>query len=181
MSVRFPQSLSGKEDSQGGPGQGTIEAAVRSFQELVTNHEGDQLNKLYLLDKFNDSFKKFAAPDSDSDDDDEPPIEDDEDALAGIVPDDPLPTNPVAAMYVQFSRVCMRIEQSDTFQGLITTVLLIAGLAVGLETYPSVKDSIGTELHILENVILGVFVIEARAHAQRPLRLPNHGLCRCAR
>jgi voltage-gated sodium channel len=51
-------------------------------------------------------------------------------------------------------------------------VILLNAVALGLETYDSVDAAIGPELHLANDVILGVFVVELlirmAAHADRP-------------
>ena len=52
------------------------------------------------------------------------------------------------------------IAESDWFSNFITVVIILAGAVVGAETYPSIANQYGTELHILNEVILWIFVAE---------------------
>lgn len=66
------------------------------------------------------------------------------------------------------------IAGSPRFQNFITGVILLAGVVVGIETYPSVVDAYGTALHLLDKVILAIFVVEVvvkmGAEGHRPWR-----------
>lgn len=67
-----------------------------------------------------------------------------------------------------------RTAESAWFNNFITGVILLAGLVVGLETYPSITERWHTTLTVLDQVILGIFVVEIAvkmgAHGQRPWR-----------
>lgn len=52
------------------------------------------------------------------------------------------------------------IVNSSRFQNFITAVILFAALLVGVETDPGLVAQFGTVLHILDKVVLGIFVIE---------------------
>ncbi len=53
-----------------------------------------------------------------------------------------------------------RIVDSSLFQNFITGVILFAGVLVGLETYPSIVQSHGPLLHVLDAAVLWIFVAE---------------------
>lgn len=46
------------------------------------------------------------------------------------------------------------IAEADWFTNFITFVLILAGVVVGMETYPSVVEAYETEPHILNEIIL---------------------------
>lgn len=52
------------------------------------------------------------------------------------------------------------IVNSSRFQNFITSVILFAALLVGVETDPGLVAQFGTVLHILDKVVLGIFVVE---------------------
>ncbi len=52
------------------------------------------------------------------------------------------------------------IVDSNFFQYFIIIVILSAGLIVGLETYPEIMASHGDLLHLLDHIVLYIFVIE---------------------
>lgn len=70
--------------------------------------------------------------------------------------------------------LCKKISESARFQNLVTTVILIAGVIVGLETSPAIVERFGGPLHLLDKVILGIFTVEALtkigAEGKRPWR-----------
>ncbi len=53
-----------------------------------------------------------------------------------------------------------KIVESKWFQNFIILVILSAGVVVGLETYPSVMQDYAGVLHILDKLILSIFVVE---------------------
>ena len=53
-----------------------------------------------------------------------------------------------------------RIADNTHFQNFITLAILAAAVVVGMETYPSMVESYGTELHWANNIILGIFIVE---------------------
>jgi voltage-gated sodium channel len=67
---------------------------------------------------------------------------------------------------------CGRIVESSWFDPLMLSVIAINAVTLGLETYESIDASIGDELHLLNDVILGAFVVELAlrmaAYADRP-------------
>jgi voltage-gated sodium channel len=56
--------------------------------------------------------------------------------------------------------LCRRIVDSRWFDPLILAVIFVNAVTLGLETYESVAQSIGDELHTLNDVTLGIFVVE---------------------
>ena len=52
------------------------------------------------------------------------------------------------------------ISSSSKFQNFITAVILLAGILVGLETSRSITSSYGDLLHLVDKIILGIFVVE---------------------
>jgi voltage-gated sodium channel len=56
--------------------------------------------------------------------------------------------------------LCRRIVDSRWFDPLILAVIFINAVTLGLETYESIAQSIGDELHTLNDVTLGIFVVE---------------------
>jgi voltage-gated sodium channel len=67
---------------------------------------------------------------------------------------------------------CGRIVESTWFDPLMLSIIAINAVTLGLETYQSIDASIGDELHLLNDVILGLFVVELAlrmgAFADRP-------------
>ncbi|MEZ4225609.1 MAG: ion transporter [Polyangiaceae bacterium] len=70
--------------------------------------------------------------------------------------------------------VCRSIAESARFQSFITWVIVLAGVLVGVETYPSMLQAHGDLLHGLDKVVLGIFVLEIgikmMAEGKRPWR-----------
>ena len=69
-------------------------------------------------------------------------------------------------------RRCRRVVGSSWFDPLMLGLIVINAITLGLETYDSIDGSIGDQLHLANDVILGVFVVELLlrigAHAERP-------------
>ncbi len=55
----------------------------------------------------------------------------------------------------------MRFVESNFFQYFILAMILLAAVLVGLETYKSIEHEYGKIIHLLDQVVLGVFVLEA--------------------
>jgi len=53
-----------------------------------------------------------------------------------------------------------KTADSPQFQNFITGVILLAGVIVGIQTYPSAVESFGHVLDFIDYVILGIFIIE---------------------
>lgn len=58
---------------------------------------------------------------------------------------------------IHFSKI---LTESKGFQNTIIIVILLAGVIVGLETYPSIMAVHGDLLHILDHLVLYIFVVE---------------------
>lgn len=67
-----------------------------------------------------------------------------------------------------------RIASATWFQNFVTLVIVLAGIVVGVETYPTMAERFGHILHVLDKLILGVFVAEVvikiGAEGRRPWR-----------
>jgi voltage-gated sodium channel len=74
---------------------------------------------------------------------------------------------------------CRRLVESSWFDPLMLGVIAINAVTLGLETYDSIDDAIGRELHTANDVILGVFVVELLvrlgAHGERPATFLRSG------
>jgi voltage-gated sodium channel len=55
---------------------------------------------------------------------------------------------------------CRRVVESSWFDPLMLGVIAVNAVTLGLETYDSIDASIGRELHVANEVILGIFVVE---------------------
>lgn len=55
---------------------------------------------------------------------------------------------------------CKKIVDSKWFQSFIIFIILAAGIIVGLETYPSLMQTHGDFLHLLDHIVLYIFVLE---------------------
>jgi voltage-gated sodium channel len=68
--------------------------------------------------------------------------------------------------------LCRRTVGSRWFDPLMLALIFVNAITLGLETYDSVDEAIGPELHLLNDVILGAFVVELLlrigAHGARP-------------
>jgi voltage-gated sodium channel len=75
---------------------------------------------------------------------------------------------PMAAL----ARACRRLVEASWFDPLIVAVIVLNAVVLGLETYETIESSIGDQLHLANDVILGVFVVELLlrmgAYADRP-------------
>jgi voltage-gated sodium channel len=71
------------------------------------------------------------------------------------------------------------VVDSAAFQRFIMAVIVFAGVLVGLETYPGVVARHGTVLHLLDQLVLSIFVVEIvlkmAAQAPRPWRFFHDG------
>jgi voltage-gated sodium channel len=72
----------------------------------------------------------------------------------------------------RIAAACERVVESSWFDPLMLSIIALNAVTLGLETYESIDASIGDELHLLNDVILGLFVIELAlrmaAYADRP-------------
>lgn len=55
---------------------------------------------------------------------------------------------------------CRKIANASSFQNFITATILFAALLVGFETYESMMRAYATPIHILNDVILAIFIFE---------------------
>lgn len=53
-----------------------------------------------------------------------------------------------------------RIADAPAFTNFITFVIILAGVLIGFETYPSVREQYGGIIHVLDQIILWIFVAE---------------------
>src|ERR1044072_9730328 len=67
---------------------------------------------------------------------------------------------------------CKRIAESKRFQLFILGVILASAIVLGLETYDAIDREIGDLLNLVNDVFLGIFVVEIAvriaAHGNRP-------------
>lgn len=72
------------------------------------------------------------------------------------------------------NQLARRVVESAWFHYFITGVIVLAGALVGIETSPAIVEGHGATLHLLDRVILGVFVLELVikliAEGRRPWR-----------
>ncbi len=68
----------------------------------------------------------------------------------------------------------IQIRESAWFQNFITVIILMAGVVVGVETYPVMEEHYGSVLHAMNWLILGIFIVEivvkVAAEGGRPWR-----------
>ena len=57
-------------------------------------------------------------------------------------------------------QLCARIADSTRFQGIIIAVILANAIVLGLQTYEAIDQDAGDVLVSLDQVFLGVFVVE---------------------
>jgi voltage-gated sodium channel len=72
----------------------------------------------------------------------------------------------------RIAAACGRVVESSWFDPLMLAIIALNAVTLGLETYDSIDAAIGRELHLLNDVILGLFVLELAlrmaAYADRP-------------
>ena len=70
------------------------------------------------------------------------------------------------------AETCRRIADATTFQVFIVGVIIANAIVLGLETYPSIERDVGDTLSVLNEVFLGIFVLELAiriaAYGSRP-------------
>jgi voltage-gated sodium channel len=70
------------------------------------------------------------------------------------------------------ARQCRRIVDGRWFDPVVLVAILANAVALGLETYDGVERQIGPQLHLANDVVLGIFVVELLlrlgAHLERP-------------
>ncbi|MEM6291218.1 MAG: ion transporter [Myxococcota bacterium] len=69
---------------------------------------------------------------------------------------------------------CKKIANANWFSQFVTAVILLAGVLVGLETYPSIVERFESPLHMANMVILAIFtfevVVKMGAEGSKPWR-----------
>jgi voltage-gated sodium channel len=72
----------------------------------------------------------------------------------------------------RIAAACGRVVESSWFDPLMLAIIALNAVTLGLETYGSIDAATGRELHLLNDVILGLFVLELAlrmaAYADRP-------------
>jgi voltage-gated sodium channel len=72
----------------------------------------------------------------------------------------------------RITAACRRIVDSSWFDPLMLGVIAVNAVTLGLETYDSIDAAIGAQLQLVNEMILGLFVVELLirmgAHAERP-------------
>ena len=63
-------------------------------------------------------------------------------------------------MWQSLVSLSVRITTSPAFTVFIVVVILSNAVVIGMETYPYMEDRYGAWLHLIDRVILGVFVVE---------------------
>tara|TARA_B100000315_G_C14589901_1_gene595178 strand:- start:889 stop:1731 length:843 start_codon:yes stop_codon:yes gene_type:complete len=75
-------------------------------------------------------------------------------------------------MWQSLVSLTIRITTSPVFTIFIVIVILTNAVIIGMETYPYMESQYGTLLHLIDGIILGVFVVEIAlkiiACGQRP-------------
>lgn len=73
-----------------------------------------------------------------------------------------------------FARACARITEAAWFQRAVIGLIAFAGLLVGAETHRPWLEAYGTVFHVLDRVVLALFLVELGlrigAHGARPWR-----------
>lgn len=57
-------------------------------------------------------------------------------------------------------KLAQSIVASKVFQNFVTLIIVVAGVLVGIETYPAAVEKYGTVLHTLDAIVLWIFVAE---------------------
>ncbi|MFT4587638.1 MAG: voltage-gated sodium channel [Candidatus Binatia bacterium] len=70
-------------------------------------------------------------------------------------------------------RICQRIRDDRRFEPFIIFVILAAGVLVGLETSEEIMAQYGRIIHVLDKIVLGIFIIEIVI--KMGAELPNPG------
>lgn len=67
-----------------------------------------------------------------------------------------------------------RIATDPRFSNFITTIIILAGIVVGLETHPPIREHFEDVMHVIDQLILFIFVVEiiikVGAEGRRPWR-----------
>jgi voltage-gated sodium channel len=79
----------------------------------------------------------------------------------------------------RIAAACGRIVESSWFDPLMLGIIAVNAITLGLETYDSIDAAIGPQLHLANDVILGLFVVELMlrmaAFADRPVQFFRSG------
>ena len=79
----------------------------------------------------------------------------------------------------RIAAACTRVVESSWFDPLMLSIIALNAVTLGLETYDSIEASIGRWLHLANDVILGLFVVELAlrmaAYADRPREFLRSG------
>jgi voltage-gated sodium channel len=57
-------------------------------------------------------------------------------------------------------RACRRLARSPRFDAVMLAIITLNAVVLGAETYPGVRERYGDALHLLNDVFLGIFVVE---------------------
>ena len=72
---------------------------------------------------------------------------------------------------------CKKTAESKWFQNLVTVAILVAGILVGISTYPDFSQKHAQLLELLNQIILGIFIVEVVvkiiAEGKKPWRYFN--------
>jgi voltage-gated sodium channel len=78
----------------------------------------------------------------------------------------------MAPLRIAMAAACKRVAESTQFQLFILGVIVVNAVVLGLETYDAIDAEIGSTLNVLNDVFLGIFVVEIAiriaAHGSRP-------------
>lgn len=72
-------------------------------------------------------------------------------------------------MFVVIVQICERVVGASWFRHFIILCILLAGLLVGLETYPQVMQDYGDWVYLLNSLVIAIFVVEI------VIRILSHG------
>jgi voltage-gated sodium channel len=90
-----------------------------------------------------------------------------------------LATRRRARRRTRLAGACARVVGSSWFDPLMLGIIAINAVTLGLETYDSIDAAIGTQLHLANDVILALFVVELAlrmgAFADRPVEFVRSG------
>ena len=78
----------------------------------------------------------------------------------------------MAPLRLAMVAACKRVAESTRFQLFILGVIVVNAVVLGLETYDAIDEEVGSTLNVLNDVFLGIFVVEIAiriaAHGSRP-------------
>jgi voltage-gated sodium channel len=78
----------------------------------------------------------------------------------------------MAPLRIAMAAACKRVAESTRFQLFILGVIVVNALVLGLETYDAIDAEVGGTLNLLNDLFLGIFVVEIAiriaAHGRRP-------------